>query len=94
LLASGRRAEARAALRALPEPPRDLMYEVCCCLEAVVALEVGDRDVLERARARLLPAAGELAGAGSGLITLGRVEDHLADITTALRAPRSPVPPR
>jgi hypothetical protein len=94
LLASGRRAEARAALRALPEPPRDLMYEVCCCLEAVVALEVGDRDVLERARARLLPAAGELAGAGSGLITLGRVEDHLADNTTALRAPRSPVPPR
>ncbi len=37
-----------AALRALPEPPRDLMYEVCCCLESVVALEVGDRDVLER----------------------------------------------
>lgn len=94
LLASGRRAEARAALRALPEPPRDLMYEACCCLEAVVALEVGDRDVLERARARLLPAAGELAGAGSGLITLGPVEDHLADITTALRAPTSPVPPR
>ncbi|MFE2829906.1 hypothetical protein ACFXI6_02355 [Streptomyces mirabilis] len=94
MLASGRRAEARAALRALPEPPRDLMYEACCCLEAVVALEVGDRDVLERARARLLPAAGELAGAGSGLITLGPVEDHLADITTALRAPTSPVPPR
>ncbi|MFD8220234.1 BTAD domain-containing putative transcriptional regulator [Streptomyces sp. NPDC059697] len=94
LLASGRRAEARAALRALPEPPRDLMYEACCCLEAVVALEVGDRDVLERARTRLLPAAGEIAGAGSGLITLGLVEDHLADITTALRAPTSPVPPR
>jgi hypothetical protein len=94
LLASGRRAEARAVLRALPEPPRDLMYEACCCLEAVVALEVGDRDVLERARTRLLPAAGELAGAGSGLITLGPVEDHLADITTALRAPTSPVPPR
>jgi hypothetical protein len=93
-LASGRRAEARAVLRALPEPPRDLMYEACCCLEAVVALEVGDRDVLERARTRLLPAAGELAGAGSGLITLGPVEDHLADITTALRAPTSPVPPR
>jgi hypothetical protein len=84
LLASGRRAEARAALRALPEPPGDLMYEACCCLEAVVALEVGDRGALERARVRLLPAAGELAGAGSGLITLGPVKDHLADITAAL----------
>lgn len=60
------------------------MYEACCCLEAVVALEVGDRSVLERARIRLLPAAGELAGAGSGLITLGPVKDHLAGITAAL----------
>jgi DNA-binding SARP family transcriptional activator len=85
LLNTGRRAEAKAALRALPEPPADLTYEVLCCLEAAVALELGDRAVLERARARLLPATGELAGAGSGLFTLGPVDRWLAGITAALR---------
>lgn len=90
LVAAGRRAEARAALRALPEPPGDLLYEVCCCLEAAVALEVGDRDVLERVHARLLPAADELAGAGSGLVTLGPVKHYLADIVTSLRTPVRP----
>jgi hypothetical protein len=87
LLHAGRRAEAWAALRALPEPPADLMYEALCCLEAAVALELGDRPVLERAYARLLPAAGELAGAGSGLITLGPVDRWLAEIGAALRVP-------
>ncbi|MFE2430385.1 hypothetical protein ACFXJ5_27005 [Streptomyces sp. NPDC059373] len=87
LVAAGRHAEARAALRALPEPPRDLLYEACCCLEAAVALEVGDRGVLERVHSRLLPAAGELAGAGSGLVTVGPVERYLAAIATALRVP-------
>ncbi|MDX6314239.1 MAG: hypothetical protein QOF44_3703, partial [Streptomyces sp.] len=87
LVAAGRHAEARAALRALPEPPRDLLYEACCCLEAAVALETGDRVVLERVHSRLLPAADELAGAGSGLVTVGPVERYLADIATALRAP-------
>jgi DNA-binding SARP family transcriptional activator len=90
LAAAGRHTEARAALRALPEPPRDLLYEVCCCLEATVALEVGDQVVLERVYNRLLPAADELAGAGSGLVTLGPVEHYLADIATALRAPVRP----
>ncbi|MDX6347794.1 MAG: hypothetical protein QOF84_2584 [Streptomyces sp.] len=87
LVAAGRHAEARAALRALPEPPRDLLYEACCCLEAAVALETGDRVVLERVHSRLLPAADELAGAGSGLVTVGPVERYLADIATALSAP-------
>ncbi|GII64578.1 SARP family transcriptional regulator [Sphaerisporangium krabiense] len=84
LLGEGRHAEARTVLRAMPEPPPDLLYEALCCLEAAVALELGDRPVLERVHARLLPAAGELAGAGSGLITLGPVDRWLARIATAL----------
>ncbi|MGP4086154.1 BTAD domain-containing putative transcriptional regulator [Streptomyces sp. KR55] len=83
-LRTGRRAEARGMLRALPEPPADLMYEALCCLETAVALELGDRVALERLHTRLLPAAGELAGAGSGLVTLGPVDGWLAAITDAL----------
>ncbi|MGC5564929.1 AfsR/SARP family transcriptional regulator [Streptomyces sp. FR-108] len=79
LLAAGRRTEARTALRALPEPPHDLLYEACCALEAEAARRLGDHEALERARARLRPAAAELAGAGSGLLTLGPVERYLTD---------------
>ncbi|MFF3563736.1 BTAD domain-containing putative transcriptional regulator [Streptomyces sp. NPDC002574] len=86
LLADGRPAEARAALRALPEPPPDLLYEACCVLEAHVALRLGDRAALRRAHDRLLPAAGELA-AGGGLFTLGPVSDHLGGMADALRTP-------
>ncbi|MET7881553.1 hypothetical protein ABZU45_19180 [Streptomyces avermitilis] len=39
---------------------------------------LGDRAALSRAQARLAPAAGELAGAGSGLLTLGPVDVWLA----------------
>lgn len=85
LLSSGRRAEARAALRALPEPPRDLLYEAVCCLEARAAAALGDRAALSRAHARLAPAAGELAGAGSGLLTLGPVDLWLAHPQAAHR---------
>ncbi|MEU1801157.1 BTAD domain-containing putative transcriptional regulator [Streptomyces sp. NPDC019937] len=88
LLGGGDAAGARAALRALPEPPADLLYEALCCLEAAVARDVGDRDVLERAHARLLPAAGQLAGAGSGLLTAGPVDGWLAAITAAAGAAR------
>ncbi|MFF8595626.1 BTAD domain-containing putative transcriptional regulator [Streptomyces sp. NPDC015220] len=84
LLGAGRRARARAALAAAPEPPADLLYEALCCLEAAVALELGDRAALERALARLRPAAGELAGAGSALVTLGPVARWLAEIDAAL----------
>ncbi|MFS8200324.1 BTAD domain-containing putative transcriptional regulator [Streptomyces sp. CWNU-52B] len=78
-LAAGRRTRARTALRALPEPPHDLLYEACCALEAEAARRLGDRTALERARERLRPAAAELAGAGSGLLTLGPVERYLTD---------------
>ncbi|WP_343950859.1 BTAD domain-containing putative transcriptional regulator [Nonomuraea longicatena] len=77
LLRDGRRAQARAALHALPEPPADLLYEVLCCLEVAVAAELGDRERSRLLHARLLPAAHEVAGAGSGLVTLGPVRRWL-----------------
>jgi hypothetical protein len=88
LLRAGRRTEALAALRALPEPPADLLYEALCCLEAAVAVELGDAVVLERVRDRLLPAAGELAGAGSGLLTAGPVDRYLAAAAVAAASAR------
>ncbi|WP_405797463.1 BTAD domain-containing putative transcriptional regulator [Streptomyces sp. NBC_01506] len=84
-LATDDRATARTALRALPEPARDLLYEACCCLEATAALELGDDAVLTRVRERLLPASAELAGAGSGLLTLGPVAGYLTAMSAALR---------
>ncbi|MFK4802533.1 BTAD domain-containing putative transcriptional regulator [Streptomyces sp. MPA0124] len=86
LLAEGRDTEARGALRALPEPPPDLLYEALCCAEAALALALGDRPALRRTYDRLLPAAGELAGAGSGLLTFGPVDGWLAAIRRALEA--------
>ncbi|MDP4503196.1 AfsR/SARP family transcriptional regulator [Nonomuraea turcica] len=85
LLAADRRDEAAAALAALPEPPGDLLMEAMWCLVARAAVAVGDREAMRRARAALAPAAGELAGAGSGLLTLGPVSDHLAALADALR---------
>ncbi|KAB8188118.1 AfsR/SARP family transcriptional regulator [Microbispora catharanthi] len=84
LLARDRRAEAAAALRALPEPPHDLLTEALWCLAARAARTLGDRTTMERAHAALLPAAGELAGAGSGVLTLGPVAAHLDDLAAAL----------
>jgi DNA-binding SARP family transcriptional activator len=84
LLRSGRRAEAGRALRGLGEPPADLTYEALFCLEAEAALELGDRLVLERTYDRLRPAAGELAGAGTGLFTAGPVDRRLDAISEAL----------
>ncbi|BBB00823.1 putative regulator [Actinacidiphila reveromycinica] len=77
LLGARRRADAREALRALPEPPADLTYEALCCLQAALAAELGDQPALRQARTRLLPAAGELAGAGSGMFTVGPVDRYL-----------------
>ncbi|WP_019071010.1 BTAD domain-containing putative transcriptional regulator [Streptomyces hokutonensis] len=87
-LAHGRPNDARATLRSLPEPPRDLLFEALWCLAARAALAVGDRDTMERARDELAPAAAELAGAGSGLLTLGPVARYLDELAGALRGPR------
>ncbi|MEU6432321.1 AfsR/SARP family transcriptional regulator [Microbispora sp. NPDC046973] len=86
LLARDRRDEAAAALRALPEPPHDLLTEALWCLAARAALALGDRTTMERAYAALLPAAGELAGAGSSVLTLGPVAAHLEDLAAVIRA--------
>ncbi|MFJ9899239.1 BTAD domain-containing putative transcriptional regulator [Streptomyces sp. NPDC091280] len=87
-LAHGRPNDARAALRSLPEPPRDLLFEALWCLAARAALAVGDRATMERARSELAPAAAELAGAGSGLLTLGPVARYLDELADGLRSPR------
>ena len=86
-LAQGRPDYARTALRSLPEPPRGLLFEALWCLAARAALTVGDRDTMERARDELAPAAAELAGAGSGLLTLGPVARYLDELAGALRSP-------
>jgi hypothetical protein len=84
LLDEGRDAEARAALDALAEPPPDLLYEALCCAEAALALRLGARPALERTYRRLLPASGQLAGAGSGAVTFGPVDGWLAELRRAL----------
>ncbi|RPE39651.1 DNA-binding SARP family transcriptional activator [Streptomyces sp. Ag109_O5-1] len=83
LAADGERA-ARDVLRGLPEPPADLVQEALWCVVAAVALELGDRPTLRRCLDRLRPAVGQLAGAGSGLVTAGPVDGWLAAIEEAL----------
>ncbi|MFF0730907.1 BTAD domain-containing putative transcriptional regulator [Streptomyces chartreusis] len=77
LLDRGRRSEAADALHATPEPPRDLLQEALWCVTAQAAVVLGDRRTMARAHAALTPAANELAGAGSGLLTLGPVAGYL-----------------
>lgn len=80
LLDRRQRPAAAEALHATPEPPRDLLQEALWCLTARAALALGDRQTMERARTALTPAANELAGAGSGLLTLGPVSAYLSDL--------------
>ncbi|PSL05929.1 DNA-binding SARP family transcriptional activator [Haloactinopolyspora alba] len=84
LHARGRADEAAAAVRHMPEPPPDLLLEALWCLSAHAAVAVGDRALMERAHARLTPAASEVAGAGSGMLTVGPVSQHLDALATAL----------
>ncbi|MGW6025384.1 BTAD domain-containing putative transcriptional regulator [Streptomyces sp. NPDC055099] len=85
LLSQDRRGEAAEALRHIPDPPRDLLQEALWCLAGRAAIALADRETVERAHTELTPAAGELAGAGSGLLTLGPVARHLDDLASALR---------
>ncbi|GIG93207.1 BTAD domain-containing putative transcriptional regulator [Plantactinospora endophytica] len=84
LLARDRRSAAGAALRRTPEPPPDLLAEALWCLTGQAALLLADRTVLRRAHAALQPAVGELAGAGSGMLTVGPVAQHLDRFAAAL----------
>ncbi|MFM9370896.1 BTAD domain-containing putative transcriptional regulator [Streptomyces sp. Da 82-17] len=81
----GRFDEARAALRAAPAPPRDLLTEALWCVLGRAALLVGDRTWMRRAHTHLAPAVDEHAGAGSGLLTFGPVERQLAELSGELR---------
>ncbi|MEU9454359.1 BTAD domain-containing putative transcriptional regulator [Streptomyces sp. NPDC048277] len=83
LATDGERA-ARDVLRGLPEPPADLVQEALWCVAAAVALALDDRPTLRRCLARLRPAAGQLAGAASGLLTVGPVDTWLTAIEKAL----------
>jgi DNA-binding SARP family transcriptional activator len=67
----------------VPAGPRDLLFEARAALRARAAIRRGDRAAMARAYADLLPAAGELAGAGSGLLTLGPVDGYLAELRSA-----------
>ncbi|WP_250008891.1 BTAD domain-containing putative transcriptional regulator [Actinoplanes sp. M2I2] len=78
LLADGRTEQARDALREVPDPPADLLSEALWCLVGRAALAVGDRGALTRAQLALTPAAGQIAGAGSGVLAAGPVDDVLA----------------
>ncbi|MET8231510.1 BTAD domain-containing putative transcriptional regulator [Micromonospora sp. NPDC005298] len=83
LLAAGDRSAAATALAALPPGPHDLLREVRLCLVGRAARALDDRRMMERVHAELLPAAEELA-AGSGVLTVGPVAGHLADLAAAL----------
>lgn len=84
LLRRGDDGGAQAALDAVPDSPRDLLLEVRWCLAARAAVALGDRARASRLYDQLLPAADELAGAGSGLLTLGPVAAVLGELAGAL----------
>ena len=75
---------AAAALQSAPEPPHDLLFEALWCLLGAAAIRLDDPEWIRRAHTALVPAAGELAGAGSGMLTAGPVTDHLDRLAAAL----------
>ncbi|MEV0643943.1 BTAD domain-containing putative transcriptional regulator [Phytomonospora sp. NPDC050363] len=87
LLDGGRVAEARAAAEDIPASPHDLMLEARLCVEGRIARALDDLAWMRRVHAALLPAAGELAGAGSGVLSFGPVAAHLGDLAMALERP-------
>lgn len=68
----------------VPPSPRDLLFEARTCLHALIAIRRDDRPTMARLYSDLEPAADELAGAGSGLLTLGPVAHYLGELATAL----------
>ncbi|MET0132345.1 MAG: BTAD domain-containing putative transcriptional regulator [Kibdelosporangium sp.] len=87
LFAQGDHEQARIAVRGIPDSPHDLLLEARTCLHAMAAIRAGDRPVMARLYSQLLAAEGELAGAGSGLLTLGPTAQHLGDLAGALGRP-------
>lgn len=88
LLADGRTTEAREVAAAARPLPRDYLLEARLGLAAVLAVELGDREMASSVYRQLLPAADGLAGAGSGVVTLGPVAHHLGALAHLLDRPR------
>jgi hypothetical protein len=76
-LARGDHPAATTALRRGPEPPPGLVAEALWCLVARAAVVLGDAATARTACSALRPAADEIAGAASGLLTAGPVQDYL-----------------
>ncbi|MTG87873.1 hypothetical protein GJV82_02725 [Cellulosimicrobium sp. BIT-GX5] len=72
-LDAGDRDAAADLARAAPEPPADHLRELRWALAAETAARLGDADLARRARRALARTPDELAGAGSGLVSLGPV---------------------
>ncbi|QWF83283.1 BTAD domain-containing putative transcriptional regulator [Amycolatopsis sp. CA-230715] len=68
----------------IPVSPDDLLREARDCLHATVAIGLDDGSAMAGLYARLLPAADEVAGAGSGILTLRPVAHYLGDLASAL----------
>ncbi|QBI54343.1 Transcriptional regulatory protein EmbR [Streptomonospora litoralis] len=78
------RAEGSSRADVPPQAPVGLLDEALTCLRAHAAMAAGDREAMRHCYEHLLPAADELAGAGSGLLTLGPVAHCLGDLADAL----------
>ncbi|MEV5611167.1 BTAD domain-containing putative transcriptional regulator [Streptomyces sp. NPDC052225] len=70
-----------------PVSPHDLFHEARLCLAARGAIEAGDTETAASLHTELLPAEGELAGAGSGLCAFGPVALDLGDLDAFLGRP-------
>lgn len=64
----------------LPDPPPDQLQEALWVLAGRAGLAAGDDALVARAAAALAPAEHEIAGAGSGMITVGTVAETLRDL--------------
>ncbi|MEU7842687.1 BTAD domain-containing putative transcriptional regulator [Micromonospora sp. NPDC049114] len=87
LLSSGDREAARAVWR--PQTPirPDYLWLYWMTLRGQVAARLGDRPVAQRCYRELLPWAGRFAGLECGSISLGPVDQTLAELAAALGDP-------
>ncbi|MEU8897317.1 AfsR/SARP family transcriptional regulator [Nocardia sp. NPDC048505] len=83
LVARGEVEQARTALRHIEFPPRDLLFELLWAVLAQAAIAVDDVALMREAQRQLSPAHAETT-AQSGLLEVGAVRDHLAELTAAL----------
>jgi hypothetical protein len=87
LIAAGRIDEARAVWRPDLHPPRTYYWLLFMGLRAEVAVALADREVATDCLAELEPWADQLAGLGSGTVTLGPVAQHLGELGGVLGRP-------